>query len=130
MSLDRPRVYLASKLRHAPMWRDWKDILPINVVSTWHDIEKLDENDHEACRINWHANRAQLLWRAEHLIVYAEPEDHLNGTLVEIGLAASRPIPVYLTGGFDWGTWRHLPSVAMHPSLHDILLAITKGPPS
>lgn len=127
MSLDRPRVYLASKLRHAQMWRDWKDILPINVVSTWHDHAKLDETDSEACRINWQANRAQLLWRAEHLIVYAEPQDVLNGTLVEIGIAASRPISIYLVGDFNWGTWRHLPCVIMGLSLHDTLLAITKG---
>lgn len=128
MSVVRPRVYFASKLRHASMWREWKAAaVPLNVISTWHDHEKLDEHDRDACYVNWQHNRIQLIHSADLIIAYAERDDPLNGTLVEIGIAVARELPIHLAGGFNWGTWRHFPFVKVYPTLHDILFAITKG---
>ena len=116
-----PRVYLASKLYHAPMWRDWKanKKLGITIVSTWHDNINIEADDHDiaACRSGWIENICDIRG-ADAMLVYGMREEALNGTLVEIGAALHSGVDVYLVGTYPWGTWRHLRKVNHSPDLH------------
>lgn len=125
--MPRPKVYLASKLYHAPMWRDWKENLDaIQIVSTWHDDVNIEKNTPQQCAAGWRKNEDQIL-RAEYLLVYAHANDKLNGALVEIGMAFGAYTRIVLSGAFPWGTWRHAKGVVICDTPHDALLHITKG---
>lgn len=122
-----PRVYLASKLIHAPMWRDWRqsNSYGLRIVSTWHDNLNIDadDRDFDACRAGWTKNFADID-RADALIAFADRSEPINGTLVEIGAAISNRINVYLVGSFPWGTWQYSTNVYKCPSLADAAYAI------
>jgi len=113
---DPKRVYCASKLFRAKLWRDWKSNLSprdFTFVSTWHDNENVekDEQDYMKCYEGWTKNIHQIL-DADHMVVFANDGDRLNGTLVEIGIALSHHVEVHLCGSFQWGTWRFQDVVA------------------
>ena len=123
----KPRVYCASKLMHSFMWRNWRDALDcINIISTWHNDPEIEskETDVDQCIAGWKDNRLQILHEADHLLVYANRHDRLNGTLVEVGMAYAMNIPIHLIGTFPWGTWRHSDLVHVHSSLSDALIVI------
>ena len=128
MSFLLPRVYCAASIHRAKLWRSRPhDMeLRLEILSTWHDSPTLltDENDGAVCIDAWDRDIKQIL-RSEHLLVYAERKDRLNGTLVEIGVAYSNAIPIHLVGNYKWGTWRYLPRVYTHTTIHEALDAIT-----
>lgn len=114
--MSKPKVYLASKLYRANEWRLFRAMYlgVITVVSTWHDsdtVEQDDANSDEACRLGWIANRDQVIYQADVLIAIGTKTDPLNGTMIEIGMAYGRGIPIYLVGDYPWGTWKILPNV-------------------
>ncbi len=121
----RPYVYFASKLVHAPLWRDYKiaNLGHFDVVSTWHDdldVIRKDNDDEAACLLGWKQNIVDV-GRATHLVAMGAREDRLNGTLVEIGMAMRRGIPILLTGSYPWGTWRFLHGVMQFPDIVAVL---------
>jgi len=106
-------IYIASKTRHAPLWRDLR-AAGAPIISTWIDEagegESADLND---------------LWRrcivescsCDTLIVYREPQDVLKGAWVEIGAALASGRPVYAVGldGFTISKYQgimHFPTLA------------------
>lgn len=125
---SKPKVYCASKLYHAPMWRDWRTgTKQIELCSTWHDNLRVeqDDSDPQACRIGWERNVDDIV-RADALLCYAHTGEKLNGGLVEIGMAIALYTPVYLVGGHTWGTWRYMQDVSLHESLAHAVAAIVK----
>jgi nucleoside 2-deoxyribosyltransferase len=125
----RPRIYCASKLRHAPVWRQWKTELhdTLDIVSTWHDNPnvEVDEADSAKCYAGWHANRMEILHAADFMLVFGMKKEPLNGTLIEVGMAIAMNIPTYLVGDYPWGTWRYMNPVVECDSLHTALTDIT-----
>ena len=129
---DPKRVYCASKLFRAKLWRDWKSNLSANdftFVSTWHDNEsvEVDEQDYEKCYEGWAKNLHQIL-DADYMIVFANDGDRLNGTLVEIGFAISHNVDIQLVGTFQWGTWHTLDTVYFQRSVWHAFNAIYASP--
>lgn len=128
-------IYTASKVFRAPMWQDLRRLFPSIVFnSRWIDAKNLEKPDEDpnslACRNGWIKNIEDVTG-ADRLIAYAEADDPLSGTLVEIGamLAANHietggyahpPTCVYLVGDYDWKTWKHHPRVRVMPFMRSM----------
>lgn len=115
----RPRIYTASKVFRALMWRELRSIYPaLEFTSRWIDQKVLDDSDDKACREGWVKNIEDVV-RSQYLLCYGSKHDPepLSGTLVEIGAALAVDCKVYLIGNYDWRTWRHHPSIKVVPSL-------------
>jgi hypothetical protein len=89
---SRPRVYGASKLKHARMWHGFRQNFPqVELVSRWIDWPA-DNTDMETLYREW--MRRDLL-RAEYLILYAtRKNDVFKGATQEIGSAVFRELPL------------------------------------
>jgi nucleoside 2-deoxyribosyltransferase len=129
-----PSVYFASKLYRGPQWRQMvKDLSScINVVSTWHSDHDVIANEaHDAVALRgWIDNRTQVVKLADYVLAHGIAGDPLNGTLIEIGMAIGRGIPVVLVGDYPWGTWKLLPNVTHVESLDAAVAFITKDDPN
>jgi hypothetical protein len=115
------RVYTASKLSTAPLWRtldaEWPCVffharwLKHNVIGTPDDAEfaaRFWVEDHEDVAT------------ADAVMLYAETGQHLRGALVEAGIALALKIPVVIVGDHpDYGTWRYHPGCIRVASLED-----------
>jgi nucleoside 2-deoxyribosyltransferase len=113
--VSRPKVYVASKVFRAPMWRLIREQYQthIDVISTWinEDITPLDEATPEKCRDGWIKNIDDVV-KAKYLIALADREDPLSGTLVEIGGMLATGGTVILLGDCErYSTWAHHPWV-------------------
>lgn len=117
---DPPRgIYFASKVEHAPRWRELRT-RGIPVVSTWIDeagpgdsgdygdlwIRCINEAAHAAC-----------------VIAYAEPGEVMKGALAEIGAALAHGVPVIYVGpAMDKGVTKH-PLVSLAPDIESAIRA-------
>lgn len=126
-----PRVYFASKLYRAPQWREIKAAMEgmLEVVSTWHDDHEVVSNESNdlLARDGWKANHYDVK-QATTLLAHGVASDPLNGTLIEIGMALARLIPIILVGNYPWGTWRLLPNITQAETLHEGMNLLMKGP--
>lgn len=121
-----PRLYTASKVYLAPMWRSLRRRYrhDFHFISTWinEDISPLDDADEQKCRDGWTRNIEESA-DCDVLICAALPGHELSGTLVEIGSAlGSDRAAVFLVGECErFATWRHHPRVTHLPSTNDPL---------
>lgn len=109
------KIYIASKLHHAPMLRNLRDAwredgLIIN--SRW-----LDQAQHEATatpddfKIFWHTDHIDIT-ECNALVLYTTPDDELRGALVEVGMALALAKPVVLAGdNRAFGSWQYHASI-------------------
>lgn len=107
------RVYTASKLRHGAMWRKLDEETPgITCYSRWLKHNRIVTPDTpENAREFW-LQDTQDVRDADVVFVYAEPDDHLRGALVEAGIAIAMGVPVIVIGDHpDYGTWQYHPLV-------------------
>ncbi len=123
--MRRPRVYTASKTRHAQVWRDVRAAGQVDVVSTWIDEAEQGQT----------ANMAELWARclrevrsADALILYRPIRgEHLKGALVEAGIALGSHKPVYFVGDPERYSFLNHPFVVRPASIAEavnlILLA-------
>jgi len=115
--MQEKSIYVASKTRHAPMWRALRSD-GHSIGATWIDEAGADETT--SFGDLW-TRCIDEVRRAGALIGYwAEGDKNLKGTLVEIGAALAARIPVFLVGD-GWDSYRHHPSVTMCSSLDDAL---------
>lgn len=121
------KVYTASKVFRAPMWRSLRADYPnIEFTSTWinDDITPLMEAQAETCQKGWIKN-VKDVQRSTHLLCYAEKDDPLSGTLVEIGVMLGVGGRVYLIGDCErFSTWTHHPLVVWWSSLSPLTPSI------
>ena len=111
------RVYPASKLRHAKMWRelDWPQVL---FTARWlkHNLIGTSDSAEHAARF-WRENEEDVAV-CDAVFVYGEPEDKLRGALVEAGMGIAYGKTVIVVGqSDDYGTWQHHPLVKQAPTL-------------
>lgn len=107
------RVYGASKLSNAPLWRDLHAKWPhVYFHARW-----LKHNEIGTPGLQEYAGRFWLedesdVRHADALLIYAQEGEHLRGALVEAGMAIAFKIPVIVVGKHpDYGTWQHHPNV-------------------
>lgn len=88
-------IYVASKVRHAHIWKTYRDMgYPIN--STWIDESGPGESDLPNL---WHQCIKQAK-SADVLVAYVEPGDVLKGAYIEIGAALAVGTTI-IAVGFD-----------------------------
>lgn len=123
----KPKLYTASKVHRAPMWRALRNDYPdIEFTSTWinDEITPLMEADANTCRRGWIKN-VEDAQRSSHLICYAEKDDPLSGSLVEIGIVLGVGGKVFIIGDCErFSTWKHHPRVTFWDNPRPPLMAV------
>lgn len=106
-----PKVYIASKMHHAPKWREAYSREDIHVVSRWPFLETQVDDRPSNCRKFWQDDFTDVQSCAV-LILFAEEGENLRGALVEVGIALALGKFVIVIGEHhDHGTWWHHPLV-------------------
>lgn len=92
-----PKVYVASKARYGPLWREQRDAWAgtADIISTW--IDESGEGESNALVDLWLRCIAEVV-EADLLIGCYEQGDIWKGAYVEIGAALAFGKPVYLCG--------------------------------
>lgn len=114
------KVYVASKLNHAEMWKNYRaNWAPeIEVISTWidnYDPDDLGVNTEFAA--GWSQNLIEVR-SCDVVLCYGERSDQLRGALVEAGAALGLGKPVIGVGDSEsFGTWKHHPNVYWFPTM-------------
>lgn len=86
-------IYVASKTRHAEMWRLLRLHMKIN--STWIDEAGVGQT------ASYSELSERCLWEIRNssaLVLYCEPGEILKGAIIEAGAALALGIPVYCVG--------------------------------
>jgi len=127
---SKPVIYVASKTKHALMWRAIRDVLKDRAVvnSSW--IDEAGEGQTE--------NMADLMMRcvyeareASVLVLYFEKGDTpLKTALVEVGAALGANVPVFVVGAEHLAghSWLEHPLASIYPSLSTALTAACRIP--
>lgn len=105
----KPRIYIASKAKHRPRWREFRDILGYDIISQWIDTDdKFNENPEGLDYAKLWRACVQDVKNCDVLVIYIEEEEHLKGALVELGIALGLNKEIIVTGILgDNGTWYH-----------------------
>lgn len=113
----KPRLYFASKLRHAQLWRDLRDgrLSFCDVRCQWIDTPEVEELDRTASPLRYAEiwmKDIQEAKRADYTLLYAPPEDipHLKGGRVECGATLAMGGCVIIIGRLE-DTWTYHPRV-------------------
>ena len=111
------RVYFASKTTHAAKWRQIDlESKHIKVTGRWVKQVIIDNGD--LLKNNHGTTMSARCWiedqedirNSDYLALFAEPEEHLRGGLVEAGIALEAGVPVICIGAHpDYGSWQWHP---------------------
>lgn len=109
------KVYIASKLKYAPMFRSIRDSWKpegIELHARWFDQVQHEETaTPDDFKIFWRVDEHDVK-TSRAVIVYAQEGDELRGALIEAGIAIGNRILVILVGECaSYGTWQHHPCV-------------------
>jgi hypothetical protein len=88
------RIYIASKTKHAPRWRELRDA-GAPIISTW--IDEAGEGESKDLADLWNRCVSETK-HATALVLYAEPSDALKGAWIELGVALAAGVPVFAVG--------------------------------
>lgn len=97
----RPKVYCASKIHHAPLWRDMREgrLSFCDIVSSWIDTEKKEDRPPAEYAGIWtiDVHDAQ---KADFVLLFATEHDwdRLSGSIIECGIALGRNRQVLIVG--------------------------------
>jgi hypothetical protein len=113
------RVYTASKLTDAPLWRslekDWPHVI---FHARWLRHIDVGTPDTPKLAASYWLEDEQDVVSADALIVYSESNTPLRGALVEIGMAIAFGVSVIVVGDNPaFGTWQYHPGVHRVPDL-------------
>ena len=113
------RIYTASKLRHGPMWRNLCDHSRRFIFhARWLKHNKMGTPDTREEAVEFWRQDIQDVLTADAVIVYSENDEVLRGALVEVGVALSSGIPVFVIGhSTSYGTWQYHKGVTWVQSL-------------
>ena len=107
------RVYTASTLKQAPLWRKLHETHPhIYCHARWlkHMAHGTPDTPEQASWF-WQQDEEDVR-DADALVAYADQTERLRGGLVEVGMAIAFGVPVIVVGAhFDCGTWQYHPAV-------------------
>lgn len=134
----KPKVYTASKIRHAQIWRTASTLYPqIEFTARWISIAKgvpdhLDTtfwNDHDRM-IHW-IQDVQDVQRSDYLLVFAERDTdddaQLKGSLIEAGVALGLGKIVLQVGLSPRHSWTAHPLVFGFDVLDEAFAFILSG---
>lgn len=107
---DRLRVYTASKLAEAPLWRSLREAWPeVEFTARW-PVVHVGVTPDAACfaKVFWDQDLEDV-GKADVVLVYTPSRaDKLRGALVEVGMGLALGKEVIVVGEHpDYGTWQH-----------------------
>ena len=110
------RVYTASKLSTAQMWRELHAAWPhVYFHARWLKHNAIGTPDLQAYAGRFWKEDEIDVRQADALLLYGLPGEHLRGALVEAGMAIAFQVPVIVVGEHpDYGTWQY------HPGVHRV----------
>ncbi len=116
-SIMRMKVYTASKLSDAPLWRRLRDDWPeVTFTARW-PVCHVGTVPDTACfaKIFWQHD-VEDVSASDVVVVYTESSiNHLRGALIEVGIALALSKEVIVVGDHpDYGTWQY------HKSVHRV----------
>lgn len=114
-------IYVASKTRHADMWRRYRDD-GAPIISTW--IDEAGEGE-SACLTDLWRRCIEEASRASALVLYCAEGDVLKGAWVELGAALASGKPVFAVGIEQFTVANH--SGITHCATVDEALAATRS---
>lgn len=124
--MTKLRIYTASKLRHADLWRslatEWSEF---DWVSRWpfDHCGNIPDSDTFA-RWFWMQD-IEYVARCDVLVVLATETDHLRGALVEAGAAIALHKTVIVVGQHaDYGTWQWHQSVRRVKDMEELRVTL------
>lgn len=125
-------IYVASKCRHAHMWRSLRDEEQFPINSTW--IDEAEKGQTQSYTELWMRIDREIK-EADAFVLYVHPaDDALKGAFVEVGIALALGKPVYAVHPGvildehlrPIGSWLKHPNVVSHmPDVKTALQAIT-----
>lgn len=115
------RVYTASKLSRANLWReldrDWPFVF---FHARWIKHNNVGTPDTKEHAVRFWVEDEEDVKSADVVVVWAEGNEHLRGALVEAGIAIANQIPVLVIGDHpDYGTWQFHPGVHSAADIED-----------
>lgn len=112
---EQPRIYTASRVRHAPKWRTLREA-GFRITSTW--IDEAEEGASPSKADLWDRCIREAT-ESDAVLAYFEAEDPRVGALVEVGAALAWGVPVYVVNLTDdsVGSWVHHPKCTIAPDL-------------
>lgn len=123
-------IYVASRVRHAEMWRKWRDNAGVPIISTW--IDEAGEGETGDFSELWARITAEVL-SCERVVFFASQGDPpFKGAFIEIGIALGAGIPVTVVldqieleprSCRPIGSWINHPLVKIQPALVQALTA-------
>jgi len=124
------RVYFASKLSEAPVWRDiCAKSHEIIAHARWLKHNKLGTPDTPDKAVRFWIEDEEDIVSADAVVVYAKEGQHLRGALIEAGIAIAIRKPLYVVGDHpDYGTWRWHPAVKIVATIEDAIKQIAELP--
>ena len=107
------RVYTASKLHYAPLWRKINEENPhIFFHARWIKHVAIGTPDSPENAIRFWVEDEEDVRTADAVLIYAKPGEHLRGALVEAGIALACGVQIIVVGEHpDYGTWQYHPRV-------------------
>lgn len=91
--MPNERLYLSSRVHHAPRWRRLRDEAGWPIVASW--IDEAGPLESASLEALW-TRAFDDAGRASRVILYVEPDDFpLKGALIEIGAAIALGVPIY-----------------------------------
>lgn len=117
------KVYIASKVKHAARWRQWRDNrTTIEIISTW--IDEAEAGQTRDYSELWQRCISEAV-EADCLVLYHEEGEELKGALVEVGAALAVGNRVYVCCKKDvFGSWVSHKLVTVCYSLPEVIAAI------
>lgn len=117
------RVYTASKLKHAAMWRGICAGTPhVQFHARWLKHSAIGTPDTAEHAADFWMQDEQDVKHADAVLVFAGTGEHLRGALVEAGMAIAYGVPVIVIGqSDDYGTWQHHPGVTKAMDMDDAM---------
>lgn len=110
--MSQLKIYTASKLHHAEMWKALSFKWPFQFTARWFQYHVGRVPDSPSFAKFFWVEDYEDVTAADCVVVYAEPTDVLRGALVEAGMAIAQHKPVICVGENDgFGTWADHPSV-------------------
>jgi hypothetical protein len=123
----KPKIYIASKAKHRPRWREFRDINGYDIISKWIDIpDKFSQDSSGMDYKRLWLNCVQDVRDCDVLVMYAEPGEVMKGALIELGIALGLGKEIIVAGDLgDNGTWWNHPNVQRSDkSVEDLMLYI------
>lgn len=118
------KVYTASKLRHAEMWRTLH-MDGVEFTARWPRLHVgTVPDDPRYAKIFW-VHDEEDVRASDVVLVYAELKDKLRGALVEAGMAIALGKDVIVVGEHDdFGTWQYHPLVHKARNMKQVALLL------